>query len=539
MPNPFADFNRNDACWCGATAPDGAPLKYKSCHGLGVRHAPGAPLPTDPDRGLYLSPDTVVPHDVLDEMLAQLRGAAIRMPSPQPEQRPQTVALAAIEMSKIPPREPTVALDVLGQQRFAILDALGLRGDAAMIERQLAAMKEADVQALLYGTADIAKATVDRLLRHGGDESAPTTLWAEAVDVPRLIGETLLFAEVYLVRDPVMAALFAGELRPDKLAPALAELVRLRPLIELGLVVPVPEELATTVTNDVTVRATEDDLRDRALVDWVLSQLVVDGPTARSVIFLSARDDLERGPGMFFIHALIDPKTVGDDGTFGMHALHPYDPEFDYGPWIAQCRRQTAAKLIQDMNRELAIAAAFGGRFVTRAPFRARLLQRRGRGIDPPAATVWVDVPLLPELQPKDLAAIVRTEDAVAALRHEMRRTFRRVDANDAAHAYETAVDLVEDLEHATDELEAQIRNDRKWSAVIGSAGLGSGSVALAATQGPWGLASQFLGAAAGVASYVGKVKERKRQAAFAFVMARRRLARRERRASRSAAKVR
>src|SRR5436190_12249158 len=109
MPNPFADFDRNEPCWCGATADDDAPLKYKSCHGAGVRHPPGAPLRADPERGLFLSPDTVVPHEVLDDMLGQMSGAPIRMPGLEAEQRPQTVPLAAIEMSKIPPREPTVA----------------------------------------------------------------------------------------------------------------------------------------------------------------------------------------------------------------------------------------------------------------------------------------------------------------------------------------------------------------------------------------------------------------------------------------------
>jgi hypothetical protein len=114
---------------------------------------------------------------------------------------------------------------------------------------------------------------------------------------------------------------------------------------------------------------------------------------------------------------------------------------------------------------------------------------------------------------------------------------FDRIDGADANHAYQTAVDLVEDLEHATDELEAQMRNERKWSTLIGTAGLGAGSVALAVTQGPWGFASQFLGAATGLASYVGNMQARKREAAFAFVMARRRLARRTRHNLRAAAR--
>jgi hypothetical protein len=61
--------------------------------------------------------------------------------------------------------------------------------------------------------------------------------------------------------------------------------------------------------------------------------------------------------------------------------------------------------------------------------------------------------------------------------------------------------------------------------------------VALAVTQAPWGFASQFVGAATGLASYVGNMQARKRQAAFAFVTARRPLAWRTRHNLRAAAR--
>lgn len=474
---------------------------------------------------MFVSPDTVFTKEMLEQMTGSLRGAPMYMPSPEPAQRPRPIAVAAVKMAQIAPRSPTVALDVLGQQRFEILDALGLSGEKRSIARRLKTMDEREIDELVYANADLAKATVDRLLEEADAADRPTTLWAEPVDVARLIGATLLFADRYLVRDPVMAEVFDGRLRPERLAPALAQLARLRPLIEAGVIVPVPEEVAVAATDRLTMEVTEADLRRPELVVWVQSQIVVDGPTARSVIFLAARDDLGRGPGLFFVHGLIDPASVGKDGTFAMHALHPYDPSFDYEPWIAQCRRQGAAKLIQEMNRELTIAAAFGGHFVTRAPFRARYLQRRLGEVDAPGATVWADVPLLPELAPKDLAPILRLDETVEALRREMRRAFRHVDGSDPDRAYNAAVDLVEDLEAATVELEAEIRRKRAWNLLL-PGGVSSGSVALAAATGSWGFASALLGAAAGIAGYGEHVQGRRRNAAFAFVLARRRLGR-------------
>ena len=278
-----------------------------------------------------------------------------------------------------------------------------------------------------------------------------------------------------------------------------------------------PDGVATVLTNEVVVTATNADLKRRDLTKWVMSQLVIDGPTARSVAFVSARDDLGRGPGMFYLHANIDSSKI-HSGVFGFEALHGYDAEFDYQPWLDQIRRQTAAALVQDVNRELAIADAFGASFVTRAPFRARLLNRRGQSIGAPGATVWADVPLLPQLAAKDLVAISRSDETVEALRAEMRRAFRFVEGD---QAYEAAVGFVDDLNEATAALERQIRRERSWTLVL-PAGALAGSAAIAVSGGAAAVAGALVGGL-GLAQYLNSVKARRTNAAFAFVLAKRR----------------
>jgi hypothetical protein len=58
--------------------------------------------------------------------------------------------------------------------------------------------------------------------------------------------------------------------------------------------------------------------------------------------------------------------------------LGPYDPGFDYGPWIAQTRREYIASVVQAVNKQVAVADAFSADWVTTSPFKRRLLMRRG-----------------------------------------------------------------------------------------------------------------------------------------------------------------
>jgi hypothetical protein len=424
----------------------------------------------------------------------------------------------AVRIASAPPREPSVALDQLGRLRFEMLDHLGL-SDLATLSRRLRGFTADDVESLLQWAVDFAKATLDRLLEQAAQDDRETVIWAEPHDIRRLVGQTLLFGDRYLAPDLIFAELLAGS-EPEKLEKPLRELVALRPLVEAGIVVPVPADLATVVTSESVFEATEADLRRDDLVEWVMSELVVDGPTARSVALVGARDDIRPGHNLLYFHSLVDPSTLDDDGHFEMRALHPYDPAFNYAPWLAQCRRQAAAQLVQEVNREVATAMAFGGTFVTRAPFRARLLAKRGVPIGPPAATVWADVPLLPELEAADLVALSKSTETIEALRAETRKAFRRVEAGEIIAA---AGDLVEDLERATAALQRQIRRERAWLAMV-PAGAATGSLVVSTTSNAAAVAGSALGAVGGIAQYIGAVKARAAHPAFALIMARRRL---------------
>lgn len=510
MPDPFAIFDRNDECWCQSGR------KYKRCHGWSTAHAPGAALPPDPADGLYVSPDVVVPRPVIDSMIAQLKGEPIHMPSPDPVQRAQRVPELTTRLAALAARRPSVSLPELGRLRFELLDQMGL-SEKQTVASRLAGFSADDIEALSYGVIDLAKSTLDRLLEQASGDEHEVILWAEPHDLIRLVGQTLLVADRYLARDPLMSALLRGAPARELGAP-LGKLLELRPLVEAGLVVLVPDELGTVLTNDAVVAATERDLKRRELTDWVMGELSVDGPSARSVAFVSARDDLQRGPGMFYLHADIDASKLDETGLVGFHALHAYDASFDYRPWLAQCRRQSAAKLIQELNRELAIAEVFGGSFVTRAPFRARLLSRRGEDVGGPAATVWADVPWLPDVAAKDMVAISRNDETVEALRAEVRRAFRFVEAD---RAHEAAVGLVADLERASEVLRRQIGRERAWTLAV-PAGAAVGSMAIAATGGIAAAAGAAV-SAFGLAQYVAAAKARRANPAFAFVMAARR----------------
>ena len=453
-------------------------------------------------------------------MLDQLRGEPIRMPSSDPVQRPQRVPELAAHMVEVPRRVPSTPLPALAQIRYELLDQLGLNNPITLL-RKLEALSDDHAEALLYGVVDLAKATLDRLLEEAASTEGRVTLWAEPHDLQRLVGQTLLFADRYLAPDPLLSALARGN-RGSKLVAPIRAMLALRPLVEAGLVVPVADEIATVMTNDAVVAATQADLRRPGLARWVMQQLIIDGPTARSVAFVSARDDLDRGPGAFYLHAKIDGSSIKETGEFGFEALHGYDETFDYQPWLDQCRRQTAAALIQQINKELGIAELFGASFVTRAPFRARLLHRRGNKIEPASALVWTDVPLLPKLRAADLVAISRTDETVEALRSEVRRAFRCVESE---LSHEAAVGLVEDLARATAQLERRISTERAWGLVLPT-GAVIGSAAIAASAGVDALAGAAVGGIGGVAPYVSAIKARRSSPAFAFILARRRLPR-------------
>ncbi len=365
----------------------------------------------------------------------------------------------------------------------------------------------------------MAKASVDRLFEEAAAATPPVVLWAEDDDVAGVIGRTLLWADRYLVPDSLADALLESRMRPADIEKGVRRLLDMRPLIELGVVVPVPSDLATTLSADATYEATEADLQRQDLMSWVDQQLLVEGPTAREALIIGARDDIALGGDYFFLHSHIDPDSVdAAKRIFRTRWLGEYRPGFDYDPWIAQSRGQVAAGLIQEINRSVSIAETFGGHTVTRAPFRARLLQRKNVQPDPSSALVWADVPWLPDASPDLLAKIASEDDAVEALRARMRRTFDRARDGDLSAA---AANLAGELDDAARELEQEIRRTRSWE-LLRPAPFLAVSVILGATTGPVGAAGALAAAAGSVLPAVGRLRHQHRHPAYALVMAKR-----------------
>jgi len=511
--DPLSRFERNEACWCGSDR------KYKACHGSGARWPPGAPVPSDRDDGsIFVAPDVLLPREELEHLTNQMTGAPIYAPSEQPRQRPYRVSAFSEQLARVEPRTPSVALRDLGRQRFAALEELGL-ADPSRLSPRLGELSEDDYDALVHLVFDLARATLNRLLEQGRRDERPTTLWSERADGGSLVGRTLLWADHYLVPDGVAEALLdsPGSSDAPKLEHALSHLLALRSLVELGVVVPVPDEVLTLLTADDSYEATEKDLNG-PLAGWVIGELEIEGPTAREVLFVNARDDLRHDAMYFYGRIDSQPKP----GTFTSTSLGEYDPEHDYSPWITHTRRQTAAKLIQEVNRNLAFAQALGAQFVTHSVFEGRLLQRKGRPAAAPAPLLHAEVPVLPEASPDVLARLAEEDEAVAALRSVVRRSFREVRPNDESASSTAAERLVEELADAARRLEERIRHDRRWR-IGGPAILGAGAIALgAATGGPLGAAAGVLGTLAGLSGSVADRAAYRQDPGFALVLARR-----------------
>jgi hypothetical protein len=221
-----------------------------------------------------------------------------------------------------------------------------------------------------------------------------------------------------------------------------------------------------------------------------------------------------------YFHSHIDPGAL-DESRRLVHTqfLGDYRPDFDYGPWIAQTRRQVVAGLVQECNRSIAVAQTFGGHAVTRAPFRARLLHRKSAApADPASALLWADVPWLPHTPPRRLAEIASQDDAVEALRARTRRAFDRVRGDQFASAAES---LAGELDEAARELEHEIRTTRSWALVRPTPFLAL-SVALGATTGPVGALSALAGVVGSTLPVAGQLRAQRRHPAFALVMAKR-----------------
>lgn len=514
MGDTFLSIGRNDRCWCGSK------IKYKSCHGgISPKFPRGHPLPPDPEGSWYLDPTTLVAKSVLLE--SGIAGAPLYLPSEREHPRSEFVDRAAMEIAALPMHIPLLAPSKIGLQRFEVLGVFGLL-DPIRVREQVRALTAQDVADLRHGVLELAKATMDTLSEFRSAREPPCVVWAEAIPAERLVGQTLLWADHYLIPDDLATSLLPEAPDLERVDAAIQSVLRLRPLIELGMVVPVLHDLAVAMAHSEVMNVTQNWLGDSSLLNWVISQILVEGPSARDVIFLSARDDIERAAS-FFLYGRIDPGSLDhDERTFGTRMLGPYDPGHDYEPWIQQSKRQTAAGMIQSVVREMTIAEALGGTNVTGSLFRARMMDKMGRST-PLESVLWADVPYLPEASAPVLARIAAEDEAVANLRRLTGRVFRQVESASGADQITAVAGLVDEISERTDELRATIRAGRKWDGL--KAGLAGAAIGVGA------MAGGALGAVAGVAgaAQVGAswAKDRaamKRNGSFVFWLAERTL---------------
>jgi hypothetical protein len=205
--------------------------------------------------------------------------------------------------------------------------------------------------------------------------------------------------------------------------------------------------------------------------------------------------------------------------------LNPYNPEYDYGPWLATVKRQAVAKLTQDLDIDLAVSAAFGADLLTSSPFRARALRRLpGPRVRPSdydlSGAAWADVPWLPDAPAELLLKIARSEPRVEDLRRAMATALRTVENGDVAAGARAVADVAGDLRSAASRLSRDLRRQSAIDLAVPT-GLATGSVLVADTIAPpIGLGAILAGAAAAIPAARARLASRQ-TAAYAFWMAR------------------
>ena len=517
--DPVTGLRPDDQCWCRSG------LSHVTCHGDPMPpNGPGAPITeADDDEVVHISPTATVERAWLETGLV---GAPVFLPeeglAPPRLVVPDVVARMAQSTGRTSP-----SLAALGMQRFAILDSLGL-ANPGRLDRRLAELSDSDMDDLRFFFLDMARSTLECL--SGEDEALgkKAVIWAGDADPAPMVGATLLWADHYLVTDRVAELMIFG-LRPAALTGELRGLLALRPLIETGMVVPVLEDAAVLAAADAVRARTEVDLRTQSLVEWVDAQVIMEGPTARECVLCSMIDDDEQDVYFRAYGRIIAAEESTRQVLQTM--LGPYDPGFDYGPWIAQTRREYIGHVVHHVNKQVGIAGAFGADWVTTSPFKQRFLMRRGGKPASAQALIRANVPQLSGASARALARVAAEDEAVDALRQTARESLDAMRSLPPARRREAAAELGRTLQLRADALAKEISDGRRWKlAAPGVAGAAGGIAATAAVAigavGPvagavdllTGLGAMLV-ASAGVFPYRAERNAHRREAAFALLI--------------------
>lgn len=502
----LAPYGRNAPCWCGSR------LKYKYCHGIHRPPSlPGAPLPPDREDSKFLSPSTSIATAALIGSLPE--GTPFTMPPGGPAPTPITFSNweeqlgDAASAAQVP-----LSPEALGGLRVEVLRRLaGLSASDAM-----------PADAVIEGVYRLAAETVRTVAQLAKQKPRPAVLWNQELDVAQFLGRTLLLADHVLYPDHVFDVLLRGA-TTRRLKEAAGQELKNTELLVSGIAIPVPPGVAMAAQGRLALDLTAEDLRSPILVDWVRRQLIIEGPTAREALFVRAIDDLAHEAANFWLHGRIDPNSVDDEtNTFRTGMLLPYDPEYDYDPWITQVEDSAVSALVQRTNERVVAADMFGSEYVSASLFEARLLRLRGHGkrLRPAQAALWADVPELTQLNSPDLAKLLKNEHAVEDLRHQVRASL--AIARTERENIDAITDLAHQLEAASHRMQHAAITDLAWQAVI-PGGLASASVVIGGIAGGLaGLGAGGLGALATLAPFLGTRLKDRRDAAYLFVTARR-----------------
>ncbi|MFD0772896.1 hypothetical protein ACFQZ2_03055 [Streptomonospora algeriensis] len=436
------------------------------------------------------------------------------MPHQGPAPRPVDFSvlekrLADIDLDEDHPLKP----GELGRLRVEVLTELASRPDN----------EQAPPDDVLKGVCQLAAETLRTVADLAQSQPKPTLLWNEELDIAEFMGRTLLLADHILLDDGVFTAV-QRQGDNQRFRRAAQQQLRFAELIKSGSVIPVVKGVAMAMHGDSAMELTRRDLQEESILRWVREQLILEGPTAREALFVRAIDDFARDSANFWLYSHIrDPEEDASEGALRVRAvaLQPYDSNRDYTPWIKQVTDSAISSLVQRTNQRIVGADMFAADYIAATPFEARLLERRNRtsSNSPAQAAIWANIPMLPDLFSRDLAAILTQEDAVENLR-------RRVAAAlSTARTLETSTDTLTQLAH---ELEAESHKlEKQMGAKLRgqfqeSGGLGAASMFIGGLSGGLpGVAGAALTTINGVSSYLRERANSRREAAYLFVRAR------------------
>lgn len=202
--------------------------------------------------------------------------------------------------------------------------------------------------------------TVNSLTEKPNDR---TFLWNDELEADVFLARTLLLADHVFVPDLLLNAA-SREPTNRSLREVAQALLKHKNLLTAGVVIPIPDGVTRAVQGRSVQERTAQDLSQKEVVDFIRSQLILEGPTAREVLFATVKDDLEVTPRIWF-HARIDPDSLDEAGKFLASTLHSYDPDYDYGPWVSKVENDAISYYAQRTNERLVSADIFGAQYVS------------------------------------------------------------------------------------------------------------------------------------------------------------------------------